>query len=91
MTRELAISILVGETIGTTEQTREAVKMAVDALKADVPDTNVGKWVATEKGLRVTKYECSKCKRLVIDDTGYDVTKDFPFCHCGADMRGEEE
>lgn len=33
MTKELAIKILSGETLGTNEQTEEAVKMAVEALK----------------------------------------------------------
>lgn len=32
MTKELAISILTGEVLGTTEQTQEAVGMAVKAL-----------------------------------------------------------
>lgn len=49
-----------------------------------------GKWIATEKGLFATAYECSKCKRRVIDDTGYDVAKDYPFCHCGAKMEAAQ-
>jgi hypothetical protein len=80
-----------------------AYDMAIEALKEqrplleisrtvnlENPEQKKGKWIVTEKGLLVTKYECSKCKRCVIDDTGYDVAKDYPFCHCGADMRGED-
>lgn len=48
-----------------------------------------GKWVATDKGLKVTRYECSECKREVVDDTGYDVVNDYPYCHCGARMERE--
>lgn len=46
-----------------------------------------GTWVVVDKGMRVTKYKCSECGRIVIDDSGYDAAKDYPFCHCGADMR----
>ena len=50
-----------------------------------------GKWIEEEKGIHVTSYRCSECGRTVMDDTGYDVSKDYPFCNCGADMRGEED
>lgn len=43
MTNELAIRILTGDVLGTTEQTQEAVTMAVRSLsQPDVTDTNVG-------------------------------------------------
>lgn len=46
MTNDIAIKILTGDVLGTTEQTHEAVAMAVKALSAlpsaDVTDTNVG-------------------------------------------------
>ena len=38
MTKELAIKILSGETLGTNEQTEEAVKMAVEVLSAQRKD-----------------------------------------------------
>lgn len=49
-----------------------------------------GHWILKVKGLQVTDYYCSECGRYVKDDTGYDVSKDYPFCHCGADMREVE-
>lgn len=40
MTNELAIKILTGDVLGTSEQTHEAIKMAVKALsQPDVGDT----------------------------------------------------
>ncbi len=39
MTRELAINIISGETLGTAEQTEEAVKMAIEALSEVKPIT----------------------------------------------------
>lgn len=51
------------------------------------PERKRGKWIMKYKGSAVTSYKCSECGRTVKDDTGYDVSKDYPFCHCGADMR----
>ena len=51
------------------------------------PERKTGRWIMKYKGSAVTSYKCSECGRIVRDDTGYDVSKDYPFCHCGADMR----
>ena len=50
-----------------------------------------GKWIEYEKCIKITSYKCSECGRIVRDDTGYDVSEDYPFCHCGCDMRGKQE
>jgi DNA-directed RNA polymerase subunit RPC12/RpoP len=55
------------------------------------PERKKGKWIMKYKGYAVTSYKCSECGRTVKDDTGYDVSKDYPFCHCGADMREEQD
>lgn len=55
------------------------------------PKKTQGEWVCREKGMYVSQYACSICGRTVMDDTGYDVSKDYPFCHCGADMKGGAE
>ena len=38
-------------------------------------------------------YKCSVCGRLLanITDGKNNVAKNYPYCHCGADMRGEAE
>ena len=44
-----------------------------------------GKWI--EYGY--LEYKCSVCGRHIsLEDHWTNITKDFPFCHCGADMRG---
>ena len=49
MTNELAIRILTGDVLGTTEQTQKAVTMAVRALsQPDVPDMNVGDLISRQ-------------------------------------------
>ena len=50
-----------------------------------------GRWIVKEKGCKLTSYKCSECGRYIADDTGYDVKKDYPFCHCGADMREDTD
>lgn len=50
-----------------------------------------GRWICGDTGLMVTEYKCSECGRTVRDDTGYDVYKDYPYCHCGAEMRKDGE
>ena len=66
----------------------EAGQMAIKALEQ--PERKKGKWIMKYKGSAVTSYKCSECGRTVKDDTGYDVSKDYPFCYCGAKMEGEE-
>lgn len=58
---------------------------------ANVKPVVRGEWIISDKGVRTTIYKCSECGRTVIDDTGYDVKRDYPFCHCGAEMRGEDK
>lgn len=45
MTNDLAIKILNGDVLGTTEQTNEAVAMAVKALSALPSAERHGKWI----------------------------------------------
>ena len=45
-----------------------------------------GKWNVDGVGLIATGYKCSECVRVVFDENGYDVAKDYPFCPCGAKM-----
>lgn len=52
MTTELAIRILIGDVLGTSGQTHEAIKMAVSALShPDVTDINVGDTIYRQAAL----------------------------------------
>lgn len=47
-----------------------------------------GKWI--EQGY--LEYKCSVCGRHIsLEDHWTNITKDYPFCHCGADMRKVED
>ena len=58
----------------------------IDSMPIIEAEPKHGRWIEDEKGAKVTAYKCSECGRVVWDDTGYDVSKDFPYCHCGAKM-----
>ena len=71
------------------------INCCIDVIERQIPsaqpERKKGKWIMKYKGLTVTSYKCSECGRTVKDDTGYDVSKDYPFCHCGADMREDQD
>ena len=56
-----------------------------------------GEWIKVKEdrmsidmsGELVTRYKCSKCGRYIV--TLPSKLVDYPFCHCGADMRGDVE
>ena len=56
------------------------------------PERKKGKWIKITNVNHT--YACSVCGRLLVNITDGEnkVTKYYPFCHCGADMReGEKE
>ena len=56
MTNELAIKILTGDVLGTSEQTDEAVKMAVKALSLpNVIEINVGDTISRQDAINLLK------------------------------------
>ena len=57
----------------------------------DVTPIVRGKWIETQKGIIVTDYKCSICGRMVRDDTGYNPSISYPYCHCGAKMEESDE
>lgn len=70
---------------GHTEADAETRLMSLE------PERKKGRWIVIVKGCKLTSYKCSECGRYIADDTGYDVKKDYPFCHCGADMREDTD
>jgi len=73
------------------EEAMPAIFEKIKALPPVTPQLKIGRWIIVDKGLIVTSYKCSECGKTVRDDTGYNVTKDYPYCHCGAKMQEMEE
>ena len=67
------------------------VMSCLERLPSAEPERKKGKWIRITKGAIPEKYICPFCHREV---KIYGVEKllpiRYPFCHCGADMRGEE-
>lgn len=56
------------------------------------PKRNRGKWIRITQGAIPEKYMCPFCHRTVEHEgVEHFVSMMYPFCHCGADMRGKEE
>lgn len=85
MTKELAIQILIGDVLGTNEQTHEAVKMAVKALV--IEPVKHGKWLMND----VYGAYCSECGSAAFEITGsqYSRMKTRYCWQCGARMDEE--
>lgn len=90
----MQIVIDIGENLYTrlfdmSANTMRDMRAACSTIRNGTPLPK-GHWILKETGIKITSYYCSECGRYVKDDTGYDVSKDYPFCHCGADMREVE-
>lgn len=73
----------------TRMNTNEAFDMAIEALKGDVPETNVGKWIH----LHGDEYFCNRCSHVVHTDGSWEHPLDVgkKFCEeCGAKMEREK-
>jgi hypothetical protein len=60
-------------------------------MPAAQPERKKGEWIEISS-INHT-YKCSECGRLLVNvaDGRNNVSKHYPYCHCGADMRGEKD
>ena len=63
----------------------------IKQLPSAQPERIKGHWI--EIALSNHTYKCSVCGRLLVNitDGKNNVAKNYPYCHCGADMRGEQK
>lgn len=68
----------------------EEIRQAYDKMK--VMKRPQGAWIKiTNDGIMPIEYMCNICGRTVKSYyEEYLIEKVYPFCHCGADMRGTE-
>lgn len=64
---------------------------AIEQLPPAQPERIKGRWIEIASSNHT--YKCSECGRLLINitDGKNNVAKNYPYCHCGADMRGEQK
>ena len=67
----------------------DVIEGALLELPSAQPERIKGHWI--EITLSNHTYKCSVCGRLLVNitDGKNNVAKNYPYCHCGADMRGE--
>lgn len=73
------------------EELQKGLKNNLESLKpADVAPVVHGTWLPIVSYNNT--YKCSECGRLLVDITDglKMVAKNYPYCHCGAKMNGEE-
>ena len=67
----------------------EKMQDVVSNLPSAQPERQKGEWIEISSISHT--YKCSECGRLLVNitDGKNNVAKNYPYCHCGADMRGE--
>lgn len=64
-------------------------RIGVKKVSSAEPERKKGKWIEFPNHMA---YKCSECGRIIQNTDGRrNVSKHYPFCHCGADMRGEQD
>lgn len=69
----------------------DVLNWTIEKLSKERPK---GRWEVVMQGYYIGTIQCSVCGRRVNVDTPIEthkIIRKYPFCHCGADMRGEEE
>ena len=72
------------------------IAVAVNAPSV-TPQQKMGRWIEVDICNCHATLKCSVCDRVIeptftFGEYSYeDIKKCYPFCHCGAEMRGEEE
>ena len=65
----------------------------LDEVIGTIESRPKGKWVRITQGAIPEQYICPFCHRTVGTYDGVEglLSIRYPYCHCGADMRGEQE
>ena len=88
---EALAKILSGREGGNTTWWKPVAESELMLLPSAQPERIKGHWVEIASSNHT--YKCSVCGRLLVNitDGKNNVAKNYPYCHCGADMRGEQD
>lgn len=76
----------------TTYVTLGSVRNFVKDFPPVTPTRKKGKWIKVTETEFGIGYKCSECGRFILTESIDErKLKDYPYCHCGAEMRGVEE
>lgn len=66
-----------------------ALSWAIQEMKTLPMEQKKGRWIEM---YHYHIYKCSECGRLISTTDGKNnISKHYPYCHCGAKMEGEED
>lgn len=68
-----------------------AIKNSTPVVLTDISEKEKGEWICIdEEDDKLNRYKCSRCGEII---RLYDkeTLHDYPFSHCGADMRDEKK
>lgn len=66
--------------------TKEAARRSVEELPSAEPERKRGEWIPMQVSSGRDSWKCSVCGRRA-----RGKKENLPFCHCWADMRGEQD
>ena len=63
----------------------------IEILPSVQPERKTGHWIEMSSANHT--YKCSECGRLLVNvtDGKNNISKHYPYCHCGAKMEGGEQ
>lgn len=89
MTREEAAELIKNCGFNVEGTIHDELEMVVLEALQERPK---GRWIEVPDKIWSHEFKCSCCGRSVYTMIGEKgVANWYPYCHCGADMRGEEE
>lgn len=80
-----------------TREALETINYKVGDMPPVKPERPKGKWIEVDVHNVYAALKCSVCNRVIapffkFGDYSYeDITKPYPYCHCGAEMGGADE
>ena len=97
ISREAVIEWLKDKDIIKMNYQEENARRELAELPSVTPQRPKGKWIEQKVCNCYATLKCSVCDRIIEPTFTYgeysyeDIEEWYPFCHCGADMRGEEK
>lgn len=75
----------------TEKDENRFIHLVRDIAPSAQPERKKGEWLELTNGNHT--YVCSVCGRMLVNitDGKNNVAKHYPYCHCGADMRGGQD
>lgn len=85
---ELVWGIYANHSGYTSKQNGEFLNWLCLMAYSTLKERPQGEWIKEPNGKTTDIYRCSVCKRSIMLCKGADLGN-YPFCHCGAKMKGD--